>query len=140
MDPASPQPRVLVCDDELGPRASIEFILRKDCRVVLTEAPEAALKEARGGSFDCAIIDWSMGDPISAPLDARCSGEILLRDLLAIDPTLSIIVLSAHGPAIGRQATAAGAFAYLSKPSSPQALSQTVRSAIEETRRKRPQE
>lgn len=138
MAPTPLQPRVLVCDDELGPRVSIEFILKAECDLVVTDGPAVALSKARQGTFEAAIIDWSMGDPISAPLEQRAGGA-LLRALLEIDRTLSVIVFSAHSAAsaFGKQALAAGAFAYLSKPSSPQELGKTVRAAVAETRRKR---
>jgi DNA-binding NtrC family response regulator len=138
VDPAS-RPLVLVCDDESGPRISLEAILGDTCTLVLTDSPAAALAEVKVRQFDCAVIDWSMPGPTeSVGHDGNEeAGARLIRDLTAADRSLAVIVWTAHGERMTEVAQQLSAFCTMPKPVDPDVVADRVLAAIAVTRSRR---
>jgi CheY-like chemotaxis protein len=119
--------RVLLIDDEPQQRAVVRFLLKKSgLEATCTEAGSVAdgLKAFRTGAFDCALLDFSLGD--GTALD-------FLREL----PTdaahaAPVIVLTAQeDEAVDVAASQAGADDFLLKLElKPEALRRVIRRAI----------
>ena len=87
--PAAPTARVLVVDDEPSMRQMLSFALRREGYDVSTaDDGRAALAALQGGRFDLVITDVRMPE---------LSGVDLLREAKRIDPSVSIIMMTAYG-------------------------------------------
>src|SRR5205807_1125702 len=83
---------------------------------------EAALKFAKDRSFDLALTDLKM---------TGMDGIELLQHLLALDSSIIVILLTAHGTIdSAKEALRRGAFDYLQKPFERDALLQTIKRAL----------
>jgi two-component system response regulator PilR (NtrC family) len=81
--------RVLVVDDELSMRQMLSFALRREGYQVSTaDGGQAALEALQGGRFDLVVTDVRMPD---------VSGVDLLREAKRLDPSLSVIMMTAYG-------------------------------------------
>jgi len=117
--------RVLVVDDREGIRSFIAEALDGAGYQVVTAADGAEAMEAAGaGRFHLVITDLKM---------PRMDGMELLARLRRLDPTLPVIVLTAHGTIDNAvEAMKLGAFDYLTKPlEGPAQLRRLVRRAID---------
>ena len=86
---ASPSARVLVVDDEPSMRQMLSFALRREGYEVSTaEDGRAALQALQDGSFDIVITDVRMPE---------LSGVDVLREAKRVDPSVSIIMMTAYG-------------------------------------------
>ena len=119
--------RVLVIDDERSDRESLSAALRMlGCRVDSAENREGALGRARGEPYDLAFVDLMLG------LE---SGVDLVPALLAANPNLQVIVVTAFGSIdTAVQAVKAGASAYVQKPIDPLRIRALVEACGEERR------
>ena len=80
---------ILVVDDEKAQREILDMILADEGHDVTTAASgEAALKFARDRRFDLALTDLKM---------TGMDGIELLQQLLALDSSIIVILLTAHG-------------------------------------------
>src|ERR671932_12054 len=114
---------ILVVDDEKSQREILEMILSGEGYDVTTAASgEAALKIARERRFDLALTDLKM---------TGMDGIELLQKLLALDSSIIVILLTAHGSIdSAKDALRRGAFDYLQKPYDRDTLLQTIRRAL----------
>ena len=118
---------VLVVDDEEPLRQLLSVILRDhgyEARAVGTA--EDALKELAARDYDLVLTDVRM---------PRIDGLTLLRRIQALQPGLTVVVMSAYGAhdtAIA--AMKAGAYDYLSKPFKPDEVVLCLRKAEERER------
>ncbi len=86
---AAPTARVLVVDDEPSMRQMLSFALRREGYDVATaDDGRSALEALRDGRFDLVVTDVRMPD---------VSGVDLLREAKRLDPSLSIIMMTAYG-------------------------------------------
>jgi two-component system response regulator AtoC len=109
---SEPKPRVLVVDDEPNLRKVLGAQLQQFGYEVLTEADgESALariKSSPRGTFDVVLSDLRM---------PNMDGMQLLKALIEEDPSLPVIILTAHGSVdTAVEAVKAGAFDFLEKP------------------------
>lgn len=122
-------PRVLVIDDDPALRYTLDAVLGDGGFVVETSAGGAAglaAFEARGA--DVVLTDLAM---------PQVDGMNVLASLRAQDPSVPVIMLTAHGSErVAVNAMKAGAHDYLPKPFDPDELLLSVRRAVE-TRRLR---
>jgi NtrC-family two-component system response regulator AlgB len=133
MDPINATPaavhtqRVLVVDDERSDRENLSSTLRLlGCRVDTAENHEGALGSVRGEPYDLAFIDLMLGAD---------SGVDLVPALLAANPNLQVIVVTAFGSIDSAiQAVKAGASEYIQKPIEPQRVQALVERVGEERR------
>ena len=125
--------RILVVDDDAGPRVLLEELLRGAGFVVSTAAEgEAALAEARRAPPDLVLTDLRL------PL---LGGAELCRRLHELDPELPVIVMTAHAVMQSvLDSLRAGAEDYLMKPLDCDAVIWCVERALERRAEKRAHE
>jgi len=115
---------ILVVDDEKNQREILQMILSSEGYDVTTASSgEAALKFVRERHFDLVLTDLKM---------TGMSGLDLLRELVAFDKSIIVILLTAHGTIDSAfEAKELGAFAYLQKPYDREKLLETINRALE---------
>lgn len=115
---------ILVVDDERSQREILEMILSGEGYDVTTASSgEAALKFVQNRHFDLVLTDLKM---------TGMSGLDLLRELVAYDKSIMVILLTAHGTVDSAfEAKDLGAFAYLQKPYDREKLLETVERALQ---------
>ena len=114
---------ILVVDDEKPQRDILQDILSGAGYDVTSAASgEAAVKFARERSFDLALSDLKM---------TGMDGIELLQQLLALDSSIIVILLTAHGTIdSAKEALRRGAFDYLQKPFDRERLMATIKRAL----------
>src|SRR5574337_1799475 len=118
------EPRVLVADDEIGLRESVERALRREgFRVDQAEDGQVSLDTFRQREVDLLLADLKM---------PGLDGLELLRAAKLLAPEVEVIVLSGHGTVEEAvQAMKEGAYDFLTKPLERAQLVRTVRQALE---------
>ncbi len=117
--PTATRPRVLVVDDELGPRESISYLLQDEFEVVAVDRVDHGLDQLKRTSFACVIMDIRM---------PQKNGIQGLEAMRKIDPEVSIIMMTGYGAlATAQAAISLGANEYLKKPFDVEVLQQSVR-------------
>ncbi|KRP35868.1 MAG: hypothetical protein ABS34_09810 [Opitutaceae bacterium BACL24 MAG-120322-bin51] len=103
-----PAKRLLVVDDEEGPRESLNMIFCDDFDVTIATSGEEAIEFSKEAPFEVVITDIRM---------RGMSGIDVLREVKKIDAHTEVIVLTAYETlATARQAISLGASEYLKKP------------------------
>src|SRR6266478_3061589 len=118
-----PRKSILVVDDEKPQRDILQEILTSAGYDVTSAASgEAAMKFAKERSFDLALTDLKM---------TGIDGIELLQQLLALDSSIIVILLTAHGTIdSAKDALRRGAFDYLQKPFDRDLLLATIKRAL----------
>src|SRR5205809_3292398 len=119
-----PRKSILVVDDEKPQRDILQEILTSAGYDVTSAASgEAAMKFAKERSFDLALTDLKM---------TGMDGIELLQQLLGLDSSIMVILLTAHGSIeSAKEALRGGAFDYLEKPYDKTALMATINRALD---------
>jgi DNA-binding NtrC family response regulator len=114
---------VLVVDDEKNQREIYTLILEDDgYQVTAAQSGEQALRFARENTFDLVLTDYMM---------AGMDGLTLLNELLKIDPSIIVVMMTAHGSVDSvKEALRGGAFDYLEKPIDRDQLLKVVQNAL----------
>ncbi|MBS3921432.1 MAG: sigma-54-dependent Fis family transcriptional regulator [Deltaproteobacteria bacterium] len=116
------KPTILVVDDELGARQSLEVILEDDYRVLSAESGREALEVLQRELVDLVLLDVNMPE---------MDGLEVLRRIREQDEALDVIMVSALN--LARKAVDAirlGAYDYITKPYEPEDILSTVHRAI----------
>jgi DNA-binding NtrC family response regulator len=115
--------RVLVVDDEKNQREIYTLILEDDgFEVTTAQSGEQAVRLAREKDFDLVLTDYKM---------TGMDGLTLLSELVQIDPSIIIVMMTAHGSVESvKEALRTGAFDYLEKPIDRDQLLKVVESAL----------
>lgn len=115
--------RVLVVDDEKNQREIYTLILGDDgYQVTTAQSGEQALRFARENQFDLVLTDYKMNG---------MDGLTLLNELLKVDPSLIVVMMTAHGSVESvKEALRGGAFDYLEKPIDRDQLLKVVENAL----------
>jgi PAS domain S-box-containing protein len=114
--------RILVVDDELGPRESLRMLLKPSFQIQTAESGRAALDQIPAYRPDIVILDIKMPE-----LD----GLEVLRRIKRIDPAIEVVMITAYASLeTVKMALTHGAFEYLIKPFSRQDLEDVVRRAL----------
>lgn len=117
--PLTNRPKVLVVDDELGPRESISYLLQEEFDVVAVDRVDFGLEQIKQSSFACVIMDIRM---------PQKNGIQGLEAMRKIDPEVSIIMMTGYGALSTAQAAISlGANEYLKKPFDVDVLQAAVR-------------
>ena len=127
-DMRSSKPRILLVEDDADTRELVAYVLsRESYQVQLAENAEQGMESAQSQSFDLFVIDnWMPG----------VSGIDLCARLRELNPLTPILFLSgAAHEQDKREAIAAGAQGYLTKPASIDELLAKVSQLISEARR-----
>lgn len=116
---ASTRPKVLVIDDELGPRESMSYLLQGEFEVQTADRVDHGLALARTESFAVVIMDIRM---------PQKNGIQGLEEFRQIDPDAAVIMMTGYGALASAQAAISlGANEYLKKPFDVDVLQSAVR-------------
>jgi PAS domain S-box-containing protein len=114
--------RILVVDDELGPRESLRMLLKPSYQIQTAESGRSALDQIAAYHPDIVILDIKMPE-----LD----GLEVLKRIKRIDPAIEVVMITAYASLeTVKHALTHGAFEYLIKPFSRQDLEDVVRRAL----------
>jgi DNA-binding NtrC family response regulator len=115
--------RILIVDDELSVRSSLEEWFKEDGFLVETaEDGQAALRAMERGPYDIVLLDLKM---------PGMDGISVQKRVREIDPEATIIILTAYASVqTAVEALKLGAFDYVTKPVDPDDLSNLVRNAL----------
>src|SRR2546425_8322066 len=120
--PPSTLPRVLVVDDELGPREALRMLLKPAYHIQTAENGRAALDALEWFRPDVVIMDIKMPE---------IDGLELLQRVKTADRTIEVIMITAYASLeTVKHALTNGAFEYLIKPFARQDLEAVVRRAL----------
>ena len=123
--------RVLVVDDEYGPRESIAYTLATSFSVETADRAAEALKKIRDQHYHVVVLDIRMPE---------MDGIRALEELRKIDPHVSVIILTGYGMlSTAQQAMVAGANQYMRKPPDVGELIDAVRHQAEAAQLRRQQ-
>jgi signal transduction histidine kinase len=123
--------RVLVVDDEYGPRESIAYTLATSFSVETAERAAEALKKIKDQHFHVVVLDIRMPE---------MDGIKALEELRKIDPYVSVIILTGYGMlSTAQQAMVGGANQYMRKPPDVAELIDAVRTQAEAAQLRRVQ-
>lgn len=117
------RPKILIVDDEEGPRESLKIILKTEFEVVTLARGSEAVEMLRDGGFDLVLLDITMPEDLSGidTLQAIRSAAIDVEAIVisgqgASDPIMACVNLGAHR--------------YIKKPYRAEEVLTAVRSAI----------
>jgi PAS domain S-box-containing protein len=114
--------RILVVDDELGPRESLRMLLKPSYQITTADSGRSALEMLGQVRPDVVILDIKMPE---------MDGLEVLRRLKRADPTIEVVMITAYASLeTVKLALTHGAFEYLIKPFSRQDLEDVVRRAL----------
>ncbi|MBI2431924.1 MAG: hybrid sensor histidine kinase/response regulator [Candidatus Hydrogenedentes bacterium] len=118
--------RILVVDDENGPRQALRMLLKEDYDVLLSSGVHQALKLLTEEPVDVVITDIRM---------PHQTGMDLLRIIKKQNPDVQVIILTGYGQLdTAMEAIEHGAFAYLEKPFDNDVMLNKVRTCLERQR------
>jgi len=116
------KPTLLIVDDELGARQSLEVILEDDFQVLTAESGQEALEIVQKEPVDLVLLDIHMPE---------MDGLEVLRKIRERDEEIDIVIVSALN--LARKAVDAiklGAYDYITKPYEPEDILSTVARVI----------
>jgi len=123
---SNPNGKVLVIDDELGPRESLRILLKNDYQVLCAESVDAGLDLLRSEQPDVIVLDIRMPGK---------SGIEGLREIRAVDSLVSVIMLTGYGALeTAQEAMRLGASDYLKKPFDTTDMSRVIARNVQRTR------
>src|SRR3982750_3305806 len=126
MSAATELPKILVIDDEIGPRESLRMLLKPDYNVQTADCVEAGLKLLKEKQPDTIVMDIRM---------PGMTGIEGLRKIREIDPHLSVIILTGFGALeTAKEAVRLGANDYISKPFDAGEMREVIGRNVERTR------
>ena len=132
MSTAADLPKILVIDDEIGPRESLRMLLKPDYNVQTADCVEAGLKLLKEKQPDTIVMDIRM---------PGMTGIEGLRKIREIDPHLSVIMLTGFGALeTAKEAVRLGANDYISKPFDAGEMREVIGRNVERTRVQRARE
>lgn len=114
---------ILIVDDDIGTRESLEEILEDDYDVICVDSGYAALKKLNRENFDLVLLDVTM---------PGMDGIETLKKIKTQDKSMDVIMVSATDRA--REATASiktGAYDYITKPVDPDAILNVIERAMQ---------
>ncbi len=120
------QPKVLIIDDEMGPRESLRMLLKPNYQVHTADNVELGLQLLQEKAPDAIVMDIRM--PGTNGIDG-------LRKIREIDPYLSVIMLTGFGALeTAQEALRLGANDYINKPFDAGKMREVISRNVERTR------
>ncbi len=118
--------KILVIDDQTGPRESLRMILKDTYEVRLSEGPIEGLKAAREYQPDVVFLDIKMPE---------MEGPEVLRRLKEIDPRVEVALVTAFAHIdTAQQAVRYGAIDYIKKPFAVKDILDVAQRAVDRRR------
>jgi signal transduction histidine kinase len=118
--------KILVIDDERGPRESLRMVLKYDYEVFLAERVDAGVELLREKKPDLVIMDIRMPEK---------SGIEGLQEIREIDPNVSIIMLTGYGDLeTAQKAIRFGATDYLQKPFDTTEIQEVIKKYVDRSK------
>lgn len=128
-EPTNQPMRVLVIDDEIGPRESLRILLKNDYEVTCADSVDKGVELAREIEPDLVILDIRMPGK---------SGITGLQEIRELDKMVSVVMLTGYGALeTAQQALRLGASDYLSKPFDTHEMLDVVKRYTQRTRLER---
>ncbi len=125
MNTKNDQARILVIDDELGPRESLRFLFKDEYNIECADSVDAGVKALVRTPPDVIIMDIRMPEK---------TGIQGLREIRDIDASVSIIMLTGFGSLeTAQEAIRHGANDYVKKPFDTTEMRDIVRSYVDKT-------
>ena len=122
-------PRVLVIDDELGPRESLRYLLAEEFEVDVSDRVETGLEKLSHTTYDTIIMD------IRLPSMNGIEGLEKIRE---IDQDVSVIMLTGYGNLeTAQESIKLGANEYVTKPFDIHKMLETVKTHTKEANLRR---
>jgi signal transduction histidine kinase len=119
------QQRVLVIDDELGPRESLRILLKNEYEVFCADSVAKGVELLREKRPDVVVMDIRMPGK---------SGIEGLRDIRALDTSVAVIMLTGFGALeTAQEALRLGASDYLKKPFDTKEMMEIIRTNVRRT-------
>ena len=123
------QPKILVIDDERGPRESLRILLKNQYNVLCADSVDWGLQMLEQHEPDAVIMDIRM--PVKTGIEG-------LRDIRSIDPNVSVIMLTGFGTLeTAQEAIRLGANDYLKKPFDAREMEDVIGRNVQRTRLER---
>jgi signal transduction histidine kinase len=120
------QPKILIIDDEMGPRESLRMLLKPSYQVHTAENVESGLQLLQEKHPDAVISDIRM---------PGTSGIEGLRRIREIDPYVAVIMLTGFGALeTAQEALRLGANDYINKPFDAVQMREVIGRNVERTR------
>ena len=120
------QGKVLVIDDERGPRESLRMVLKYDYEIFLADRVAGGVELLREKQPDLIIMDIRMPEK---------NGIEGLQEIRDIDPYVSIVMLTGYGDLeTAQQAIRFGANDYLQKPFDTHEIQAVVKKYVDRSR------
>lgn len=114
--------RILVVDDELGPRESLRMILKSAYEVVTASNGSEALRLVRESRPDLVFLDIKMRE---------MNGIEVLKAIKQIDPSIEVVMITAYASfETARDAMANSAMDYIIKPFGKKEVEAAVEKAL----------
>ncbi len=121
--------RILVIDDELGPRESIRLLFKPEYEVLCCESVDQGVAALLAFGPDVVIMDITMPGK---------NGIVGLREIRGLDTSVAVLMLTGFGTLeTAQEAIQLGANAYLKKPFETRDMRTLVRSHVEQSRLRR---
>ena len=115
-------PRILICDDEIGPRESLRMILKDKYELLFAEDGQQAVDRLAEEKVDLILIDINM---------PRLSGIEALQRIKEIDDEVQVLVITGFGSLdTAIQAMKYGAYDYITKPFDMNAILRLVEKGL----------
>ncbi len=129
MTATAEQPKVLIIDDEMGPRESLRMLLKPSYQVHTADNVEKGLELLRENRPDVVVSDIRM--PGSSGIEG-------LRRIREIDPHVAVIMLTGFGALeTAQEALRLGANDYINKPFDAVKMRDVISKNVERTRTQR---
>ncbi len=105
----SNKPTILICDDEEGIRESFNLILKDKYELIFATCGEDCLRTLKENKdIDLILMDIKM---------PRQNGIEITKEIKRLRPHIKVIVVTGYESAeVAKEATEAGADAYITKP------------------------
>jgi DNA-binding NtrC family response regulator len=117
-------PLLLLVDDELGVRESLNMVFAREYRVLEADSVDAALPKVKENRPDVVLLDVLM---------PKTDGLEVLRRIKEIHPSCAVIMLTGvNSQQLAEKALNGGAFDFIGKPFDVVALRQKVARALEQ--------
>ena len=110
--------KILICDDEIGVRESLNLILEDKYELVFASSGNEAIEKVKTGKFDGIILDIKM--PAKDGLET-------LEEIKSVSPDVRVIIATGYQSVeTASKAVKLGALDYITKPFESEEVLQKV--------------